>query len=241
MIIVVTCFWNVEKYITKCIDSIKNQTIQDYKVFLIDDMSTDKTVDIIKNQIEGDSRFNLIINKVKKYKLKNLDDLLMDYDLISDDDIIIELDGDDWLYSNNVFEIITNKYNKNNNLWLTNGSFIYSDGRFGFSAKINPETIRKDVFTFSHLRTWKAHLWRKINEEDFLDENNEYFKSAADVAYCIPMAEIAGNKHYSFIHDILYVYNDENPLNDHKPGGADGGVINQIKNANIIRNKPKYN
>ncbi len=92
MIKFVVCVWNAEKYIKNCIRTLKSQKDTDFKVYLIDDMSTDTTVEIIKSLIEGDERFNLIINQEKKFKLKNLDDLITTFD---DEDIVIELDGDD--------------------------------------------------------------------------------------------------------------------------------------------------
>lgn len=240
MIKIVSCFWNVENYIEKCIDSVMNQEFKNFKMFLIDDMSNDKTTEIIKNKIKDDNRFILIVNTEKKYKLKNIDDLLMDENLFDDEDIVVELDGDDWLYDNNVLNLINDKYKSNKDLWLTNGSFVYSDGRFGFSWKVNSDTVRTDTFLFSHLRTWKVHLWRSIEQESFLDENREYFKSAGDSAYSFPMIEMAGDKHYEYIPNILYVYNEQNPYNDHKPG-ASAGQFEQFRCSNIIRNLPKYN
>jgi len=240
MIKIVSCFWNASEYVENCINSIKSQTYKNYKVFLIDDVSTDDSVEKIKTLIAGDDRFTLIVNQEKKGKLKNIDDLLLDDELFNDEDIIIELDGDDWLYNENVIEKIYEKYNEDKNLWLTNGSFIYSNGQFGFSSKVDYRTIRKDVFRFSHLRTWKCHLWRSINEESFLDENGDYFMSAPDVAYSFPLVELAGEKHYKYIPDIMYVYNAESPYNEHKPDSFDGGLSSQLKNANIIRNKKPY-
>ena len=148
MIKIVSCFWNVEGYIEKCITSVKNQTLKDFKMFLIDDMSNDKTNKIIEKLIQGDDRFIHIKNTEKKFKLKNLDDLLMDESLIDDEDIIVELDGDDWFYNDSVLQKVFDKYNKNKNLWITNGSFVYSNGQFGFSDKVNPNTIRNDIFKF---------------------------------------------------------------------------------------------
>jgi glycosyltransferase involved in cell wall biosynthesis len=239
MIKIVSCFWNASNYVEKCINSVKSQTFKDYKMFLIDDMSTDSSKDIVKKLIEGDDRFTFIENTNKKFKLKNFDDLIMDETLFDDEDIIVELDGDDWLYNENVLEIINKKYESNKNLWLTNGSFVYSNGRIGFSGKANYDSVRSDVFMFSHLRTWKTHLWRKIDESSFLDTNGEYFKSAADVAYSFPMVEMAGKNHYEFIPDILLVYNEESPYNDHKEGSS-AGVNDQFRCASIIRNLPKY-
>lgn len=241
MIKIISCFWNASKYIEKCINSIKNQTFKEYKVFLVDDMSTDNTIDIIQELIKGDGRFVLIKNEEKKFKLRNMDELIMDEELFNDEDIIIELDGDDWFFDEKVLELINKKYVNNKNLWLTNGSFIYSNGRFGFASKVNHNTVRQDVFTFSHLRTWKVHLWRQIDEESFLDENGDYFVSAPDVAYSLPMIEMAGDKHYEFIPNILHVYNEDSPYNEHKNGSAGGGLTTQSQNAFKIRNKKKYN
>lgn len=41
--------YNKEKYIQKSIDSILNQTYEDFELIIIDDASTDKSVEIIKN------------------------------------------------------------------------------------------------------------------------------------------------------------------------------------------------
>jgi glycosyltransferase involved in cell wall biosynthesis len=239
MIKIVSCFWNVENYIEKCIESVMNQDLKDFKMFLIDDMSNDSTVDIIKNKIKDDGRFILIVNTEKKYKLKNIDDLLVDEEHFDDEDIVVELDGDDWLENSKVLSFINEKYKKNKNLWITNGSFVYSDGRFGFSSRVNPKTIRTDTFLFSHLRTWKVHLWRNIEQNSFLDESGEYFKAAPDAAYSFPMVEMAGEKHYEYIPNILYVYNESTPYNEHK-SGASAGQFEQSRCSNIIRNLPSY-
>jgi hypothetical protein len=165
-----------------------------------------------------------------------------DENLFDDEDIIVELDGDDWLYSNSVLNLIDEKYKSNKNLWLTNGSFVYSDGRFGFSSKVNPDTVRTDTFLFSHLRTWKTFLWKSIPKNHLKDDNGEYFKSAADVAYTFSLLELAGEENYRFLPKLYYVYNEQSPYNDHKPGSASGeGHREQVRCSNIIRNKPKLN
>lgn len=239
-LVVVSAFWNASNYIEKCITSVMSQKFTDFTMYLIDDMSDDDTVSKIESLISNDKRFKLLVNTEKKYKLRNFDDLIMDEELIDDDDIIIELDGDDWLYDENVLEKIHKRYLNNKNLWMTNGSFMYSNGQIGFSSKVNPSTVRKDPFRLSHLRTWKSHLWRSIEEESFIGPDGEYFRSAPDVAYSFPMVEMAGDKHYEFIPDIMYVYNAESPYNEHKPNSSDGGLQSQSNNANFIRRMKPY-
>ena len=236
MIKFVCCFWNAEKYIKNCIRTLKSQTDREFEVYLIDDMSTDNTVEVTKKLIEGDSRFKLIVNEEKKFKLKNLNELITQFD---DEDIIIEIDGDDFLLTADVVSDIREIYS-NGNVWLTNGSFMYSNGDSGFSSKCNPETVRKDVFTFSHLRTWKTFLWKSIPDSYLRDDDGAYFKSAADVAYTFSLLELAGDENYRFIPKLYYVYNAESPYNDHKVGSATGGGHReQERCSNIIRNKTK--
>ena len=236
MIKFVVCVWNAEKYVKNCIRTLKSQKDTDFKVYLIDDVSSDSTVDTIKSLIEGDERFNLIVNTEKKFKLKNLDELISTFD---DEDIVIELDGDDFLLNPDVVGDIRQIYS-DKKVWLTNGSFMYSNGDPGFSAKCNPETVRRDVFRFSHLRTWKTFLWKSIPKSYLKDDNGEYFKSAADVAYAFSLLELAGEENYRFLPKLYYVYNAESPYNDHKPGSATGGGHReQERCANIIRNKTK--
>jgi glycosyltransferase involved in cell wall biosynthesis len=236
MINFVVCVWNAEKYIKNCIRTLKSQQDRDFKVFIIDDVSTDNTVEITKSLIVDDNRFNLIVNSEKKFKLKNLDELIPTFE---DNDIIIELDGDDFLLNSEVVSDIRKIYS-DGKVWLTNGSFMYSNGNPGFLSKCNPDTVRKDVFRFSHLRTWKTFLWKSIPKNYLKDDNGEYFKSAADVAYTFSLLELAGEENYRFLPKLYYVYNEQSPYNDHKPGSATGGGHQeQERCSNIIRNKPK--
>jgi glycosyltransferase involved in cell wall biosynthesis len=236
MIKFVVCVWNAEKYIKNCIRTLKSQNDTDFRVYIIDDVSTDNTVEVAKNIIGDDIRFEIIVNDEKKFKLKNLDDLISNF---NDDDIVIELDGDDFLLNPDVVGDIRKIYS-DDKVWLTNGSFMYSNGSSGFAAKGNPNTIRKDVFTFSHLRTWKTFLWKAIPKDYLKDDDGQYFKSAADVAYTFSLLELAGEENYRFLTKLYYVYNAESPYNDHKPGSANGGGhMEQVRCSNIIRNKTK--
>jgi len=154
---------------------------------------------------------------------------------IDDDEICVEVDGDDWLPDSNVFTRINEVY-KDKEVWMTSGSFRYHDGRPGFA---NPPTnfsnVRKQTFTLSHLRTWKSWLWKKIKHEDLRDENNNYWNVAGDLSFMFPMFEMSGEKHYRFLSDINYIYNESNPINDHKVN-----MSNVIHTVNKIRNKPEY-
>jgi glycosyltransferase involved in cell wall biosynthesis len=197
-------------------------------------MSTDKTVDIIKKTILGDDRFILIENKQKMYQPGNYDQVIRGLD-IPDNEICVEIDGDDWLPNSNVLSFINDIY-QDENVWMTSGSFKYHDGRPGFAnPPKNFTNIRKQTFTLSHMRTWKSWLWKKIKEEDLKDVSGNYWSVAGDLSFMFPMLEMSGEKHFKYISETLYIYNESNPLNDHK--------VNMSKvssTVNVIRNKSEY-
>jgi glycosyltransferase involved in cell wall biosynthesis len=233
--IILTTTYNCEKYVEKSLLSIMSQNFKDFTCYITDDMSTDNTVDIIKNTINGDSRFILIENQSKMYQAGNYDQVIRLRE-IPDNEICVEVDGDDWLPNSNVLTLVNEVY-QDPNVWITSGSFRYHDGRPGFA---NPPTnfinIRKQAFTLSHLRTWKSWLWKKIKEEDLRDDNGNRWEIACDLAFMFPMVEMAGEEHFKFVSSINYIYNDLNPLNEHK---VDLPKVSST--ANIIRNKPSYN
>lgn len=234
--IILTTFFNAEKYIERCVGSILGQTHKNFKCVLIDDVSTDNSFTLAKNLIGNDERFILIKNEQKKYKTWNYVSVLNDNSDIDDNEIIVELDGDDWMAHSNVLSHINSVYS-DDNVWITNGSFKYASGGMGFSSEQkNFIDLRKIVFTASHLRTWKAFLWRKIKGDDHKDSDGRYWKINADLAYMLPMLEMASHKHYKFIPEILLIYNDLNPLNDHK---IDMNLVNKLSIE--IRNRNKYN
>ena len=51
--------YNVAPYITICLQSIQEQSFQDFEVLIIDDGSTDNTSDIVSNFCKHDNRFKL--------------------------------------------------------------------------------------------------------------------------------------------------------------------------------------
>ncbi len=233
--VILTTLYNSQDYIEKCIYSIKNQTFKDFKCYITDDMSTDNSVNIVKKTISNDDRFILIENKQKYYQPGNYDQVIRNNPLIDDNEICVEVDGDDWLPDSKTLERINSVYS-NDNVWIANGRFKYSSGSDGFSQKqTNFESIRNQRFTASHIRTWRAFLWRNIDILDLKDEEGVYWKMTGDLSFMYPMIEMAGEEHYVFMEDINYIYNEQNPINDHK---VDLSLVNEI--AVKIRNKSPY-
>ena len=60
---VIVPVYNSEKYLAECISSVIEQTYKNWELLLIDDCSTDKSLDIIKSYADKDMRIRLITNE----------------------------------------------------------------------------------------------------------------------------------------------------------------------------------
>ncbi len=57
---VIIPFYNVEKFMTASLDSLKNQTFKNFEAICVNDGSTDKTKEILEKYTSEDSRFKVI-------------------------------------------------------------------------------------------------------------------------------------------------------------------------------------
>lgn len=57
---VLVAVYNSEKYLSQCLDSLISQSLKDIEIICVDDASTDRSPDILKEYAEKDSRIKLI-------------------------------------------------------------------------------------------------------------------------------------------------------------------------------------
>ncbi len=66
LVSIITPAYNAEKYISQAIDSVRNQTHQNWEMLIVDDASTDNTPDIVKRLASVDERIICLPQKVNK-------------------------------------------------------------------------------------------------------------------------------------------------------------------------------
>jgi len=237
--LIITPTYNAEDWIERNIKSLKKQNYKNFKSFIVNDLSKDDTENIAKKCIDGDSRFNFIKNTNRSYPLGSTINGIKIAEPAKEDVIVI-LDGDDWLFDENALLNLNEQY-KDPKCLMTYGSYAEfpSENRGVFCKQIPDEIInnnsyREYQFMASHLKSFKFKLWQKIKMSDLLDYEDNPYPMAGDIAYTFPLLEMAGNR-AKFIENILYVYNSYNPLNEHK---TDHEL--QLSIEREIRNKPKY-
>lgn len=99
--------YNVEKYLSNCIDSILNQIFKDFELILVNDGSTDKSLDICKHYKNIDNRI-CIINK-ENGGLSSARNAGLD---IAKGEYIGFVDSDDYIHPQ-MYEILYNQIIKN--------------------------------------------------------------------------------------------------------------------------------
>lgn len=222
-VVTVPCY-NCVSWVVSCLDSIYNQTYSNYEAVIVNDGSSDRTGELIQEwlSIKNDTRFKLINNNNNLGSAIGSIIKATDSMQINGNDIIVNVDGDDWLPDNDVFDYLNSVYNSDNIL-MTYGQFApVSKTYSNVCAKVpDTATYRKSQIWLtkmyaSHLRTYKKKVFDLINRDDFVDlyDPNKYMQYAGDMALLFPLLEICGNERAVFIDRVMYIYNDQNSISE---------------------------
>ncbi|MHA2426867.1 MAG: glycosyltransferase family 2 protein [Candidatus Hermodarchaeia archaeon] len=228
-----------ETWCVRNLQSVLSQNYSNFRVIYTDDCSPDGTARLVQEFIDkhdASDKVILIQNDERRGAMRNLYDMIHSCE---DEEIVVTLDGDDWLAHSDVLKKVDSVYS-DPEVWFTWGS--YSDhprNTRGCSKPIprqvlDAKTYRRQPWCTSHLRTFKAKLFKHIKKEDFYDPNGNWLDMAWDLAFYIPFVEMGGH-HGRYIHDILYIYNNENPIQDYKINVKRQGAMDQY-----IRSKQPY-
>lgn len=233
--------YNNEKWVEKNLSSILSQKKENWFIYYIDDCSTDNTLYKVSKFIHENNisnKINVIKNKKRMYQAYSR---YIAYKKTKPNDILILLDGDDWLYNDNVLNILEREYHKG--YLCTNGTsveYLYGLETKKYSEFIYPiDTIRKNNYRSykwqnSHLRTCRSWLLSSIPEKHLKDKNGKWLEHTTDLAEWFWVLEQSkGNR--KWISDILCIYNKENSLNHSNSWSYNSNSIKRHKIINYVR------
>lgn len=162
LISVIVPVYNVEKYLSKSLGSIVNQTYKDIEIIIVDDGSTDLSGKIADGYSERFSGFQVFhtpnrgLSEARNYGLKK-----------SKGNYIFFLDPDDWI-EKDLFEVAIARMNKDEtNLFLMNFSFVSDEGEYirknintrtSTSAICPSEIIMKEIL-LNHVQ---CYVWQLV-------------------------------------------------------------------------------
>ena len=210
--------FNNEEWCDVNIDSILFQTYKNYKVLYIDDASTDNTLSTVKSLVGDKDNWKIVSNPTNRrrgYNINPHNPNIVNF-MESLDDILVFVDGDDWLSHSYVLEKLNDFYNEHQ-CWMTYGKFVcYSNLQLGNPQNTpyenhihNNNEYRKDWWRASHLRTFKWWLYNRINEKDLkYSKTNDFYFHAEDLASSFPCLEMCPQNKIGVVDFVNYVFND---------------------------------
>lgn len=231
--------YNNERWCIKNIESCINQQYSNWSLVYIDDKSTDQTASLVANYFRThnlENKCRLVRNKERRGALENI------YNTVHQcqpNDVIITVDGDDWLYDSHVLETLAKAYS-DKKVWMTYGDFISSPAGWPSCGDYIPQKIAKKrkfrsfKWVSTHLRTFYAGLFQLIDIKDLIYKG-KFFTMTWDMAFMFPMLEMASKNHFRFIPQPLYVYNVSNPIMDYRVNAQLQRDLDKH-----IRNMPPY-
>lgn len=98
-------------WLRDCIDSVLFQSFQDFELILVDDVSTDNSVEIMNEYAQEHKNIKVIVNDTKKY---NQGSRNVGIDARCDSLYTVYLDSDDMFTDENVLQSIYDTINDNN-------------------------------------------------------------------------------------------------------------------------------
>ncbi|WP_157150735.1 glycosyltransferase family 2 protein [Brachyspira sp. SAP_772] len=214
MVSVVIPVYNTDKYLSHCLDSLIKQTIDKIEIICVNDCSSDKSKEIIKEYSLKDKRIILIDNKIKHGAgiSRNIGlnvargeyVFFMDSDDYISNNFLQELYNtakkydSDYVSSLNIYDVIDSKEYVSH---LNKVSFLGNDDLEGISSANIKNLSPTDKETIEE-STW-SKLWRR----EFLINNNIYYSSIL----CYQDTEqffksLIHNPRISFNHKPIYYY-----------------------------------
>lgn len=228
LILIVSPFYNAADYVEKCILSVAQQDYDNYEHWLINDCSTDNSLEIINETIQRlpetiRSKFKIINNNTNVGAVANQINFINLY-RAPPDTIVMLLDGDDSLV--NKPDILT-MYNRLHDIYdYTYGSsWSQADNIPLISQPYPPEVKAQKSYRnyrfnwnmpYTHLRTFKIKLAQGLDTAVFKDAGGNWLRAGGDNATFYNILENTDVNKISVVSDVIYNYNDLNPLNDYK-------------------------
>jgi glycosyltransferase involved in cell wall biosynthesis len=233
--IVINC-GRCEAFIGNCLASVKRQSFGDWQALVTIDRRGDATYARALEAAAGDDRIVITQNARRLYPMRNIVRAL-ERGGADAEDVVVILDGDDWLIDDDAFARIADAY-ESTGCWLTYGSWISNQdghpGRWPAYAEGTTD-FRGERWLGTAVRTWKKWLFDRIDPADFRDERGRWLRVTEDLACMFPMLEMATTRRAHHIAEPLMLYN-RSSHHDPKRRMADEG----IRNAQWLRSRPRY-
>lgn len=191
--------YNNGKYFIDCYNSILSQSYQNWEAIIVDDCSTDDSVEQIKNIIGEDNRFKLYTNEENKgcgYTKRRCAEL-------ATGEICGFVDPDDAI-TPEAIEIMVKTHSENLSVGLIYSNIIICDEKLNIQTNIKREQVKNKDFYYFNLPT-QIHHFTTFKSKDYKNTTGigEYIKRAVDQDLYLKLYEVSDVKYIDY---PLYLY-----------------------------------
>lgn len=162
---VIVPIYNVEKYLSRCVDSLLNQTLREIQIILVDDGSTDRSGVISLRYAKEYS--NILYVRKKNGGLSDARNYGLNYAV---GDYVGFIDPDDYI-ENNMFQNLMS-YSENKTKKIVECNFLWE-----YPDREKKDTIDGYNSLNDYLINGRVVAWNKIYLLEWLKDNNLKFKN----------------------------------------------------------------
>jgi len=153
---------NEEENILPCLESLKNQTFQDFKCVVVNDGSTDKTQEIVENFIQiPNTKYQILHLKKSEHqpgaKVVRTFNKGLETENLENFDVVCKFDAD-IIFPENYLEKVNEVYEKNPNAGMVSGLvYIEKNGKWIFENLSSKNHVRGPI------KSYRKELFLKMN------------------------------------------------------------------------------
>lgn len=224
----------------RCLLSVKGQDYQNFTCTLIDDCGDGSdAMDLVRRLGLDDLNFRYIKTTKKAYPLRARE-IATDMLAANPADVIIHLDGDDWLPYPDVLSRLNRIY-RSSGVLVTYGNALcirshqtrdfceysqYDMSKKWNAAQKDPNAKelpfrkiqREEVsngwgdapWCGMHLRSFQFSKWLGLSRQSFRNSKGEYLRVGTDAAILIPILDLCPYESIKFVPELAYVYQNAN-------------------------------
>ncbi len=233
--------YNVDKWLSRCIDSILTQRFQDFELILVNDNSADQSGAICDSYAQKDHRI-IVMHHEKNGGVSNARNTGLK---IAQGTYVGFVDPDDWIAPEMYFEMIS-KIKTDSEIDLV--CVKYDSYTEKMTCTSHPKTILDNTsldnvsfvdYLLDIPSPISVHVWNKLFKREKIQNTFDVkYKNAEDIKFLFEY--VTECRKISFLNNELYHYFKRNvsaSRNSCAPVGDDSSVWNDI--FQMIRNTPK--
>lgn len=206
LVSIIVPFYNVEKYISRCIQSIIDQTYQNIELILIDDCSTDSSAQIVYNLIKSNTN-KFKIKYIKKEKRSGIASSRNIGLQSIGGDYFLFVDGDDWIETNMIGDMLSVIHEAKSDICIC-GYFIDYQTKKSIVHNIPHISTLEEYADIIYSDGMMGALWNKMLRTAFVKKLNLRFIDGADMFedFCFVQKLLALNPKISPVYNSYYHY-----------------------------------